>query len=59
VLAPITGIIGSLQAMEALKVILSLGETLAGRLLVFDGLSHEWRTLKLNRDPACLVCGNK
>ena len=58
VLAPITGIIGSLQAMEALKVILSLGETLVGRLLVFDGLSHEWRTLKLNRDPACRVCGN-
>ncbi len=57
VLAPITGIIGSLQAMEALKVILSLGETLVGRLLVFDGLSHEWRTLKLNRDPACKVCG--
>ena len=59
VLAPITGIIGSLQAMEALKVILSLGQTLVGRLLVFDGLSHEWRTLKLNRDPACLVCGNR
>jgi len=59
VLAPITGIIGSLQAMEALKVILSLGETLVGRLLVFDGLSHEWRTLKLNRDPACPVCGKK
>jgi len=59
VLAPITGIIGSLQAMEALKVILSLGQTLVGRLLVFDGLSLEWRTLKLNRDPACLVCANK
>ena len=59
VLAPITGIIGSLQAMEALKVILSLGETLVGRLLVFDGLSHEWCTLKLNRDPACQVCGNR
>lgn len=59
VLAPITGIIGSLQAMEALKVILSLGETLVGRLLVFDGLGHEWRTLKLNRDPGCPVCGKK
>ena len=59
VLAPVTGIIGSLQAMEALKVILSLGQTLVGRLLVFDGLSHEWRTLKLNRDPACRVCGDR
>ncbi len=57
VLAPITGIIGSLQALEALKVILSLGETLVGRLLVFDGLCHEWRTLKLRRDPDCPVCG--
>ena len=47
VLAPITGIIGSLQALEAIKVILSMGETLLGRLLVFDGLSHEWRTLTL------------
>ena len=59
VLAPITGIIGSLQAMEALKVILPLGQTLVGRLLVFDGWSLEWRTLKLNRDPACLVCGKE
>ncbi len=57
VLAPVTGIIGSLQALEALKVILSLGETLVGRLLVFDGLCHEWRTLKLKRDPDCPVCG--
>ena len=59
VLAPITGIIGSLQALEAIKVILSMGETLLGRLLVFDGLSHEWRTLKLKRDPDCPVCGNR
>ena len=59
VLAPITGIIGSLQAMEALKVILSLGQTLVGRLLVFDGLSHEWRTLKLKRDPDCQVCSQR
>ena len=59
VLAPITGIIGSLQALEALKVILSLGQTLVGRLLVFDGLSHEWRTLKLKRDPDCQVCSQR
>ena len=59
VLAPVTGIIGSLQALEAIKVILSLGETLVGRLLLFDGMSHEWRTLKLKRDPDCPVCGNR
>jgi molybdopterin/thiamine biosynthesis adenylyltransferase len=57
VLAPVTGIIGTLQALEAMKLILSLGETLTGRLLLFDGLSHEWRTLKLHRDPGCPVCG--
>ena len=56
VLSPMVGIIGSLQALEALKVILGLGETLCGRLVVFDGLTHEWRTLKIPRDPACPVC---
>lgn len=58
VLSPIVGIIGSLQALEAIKVILSLGETLAGRLLVFDGLNQEWRKLKIPRDPGCPVCGH-
>jgi len=59
VLAPLVGIIGSLQALEALKVLLSLGDTLAGRLVVFDGLAHEWRTLKLQRDPECPTCGTQ
>jgi len=57
VLAPLVGIIGSLQALEALKVLLGLGDTLTGRLVVFDALTHEWRTLKLNRDPECPTCG--
>ena len=59
VLAPLVGIIGSLQALEALKVLLNLGNTLAGRLVVFDGLAHEWRTLKLQRDPECPTCGRQ
>ncbi len=59
VLSPIVGIIGSLQALEAIKVLLALGEPLKGRLLVFDGLYNEWRTMKLRRDPACPVCGNQ
>jgi len=58
VLAPLVGVIGSLQALEALKVLLDLGENLAGRLVVFDALTHEWRTLKLRRDPACPTCGH-
>ena len=56
VLSPIVGIIGSLQALEALKVILCVGETLAGRLVIFDGYTHEWRTLALKQDPDCVVC---
>ena len=56
VLAPVVGIIGSLQALETIKLLLNMGETLCGRLLVFDALYSEWRSLKLRRDPACPVC---
>ncbi len=58
VLAPIVGIIGSQQALETLKLLLGIGEPLCGRVLVFDGLYHEWRSLKLLRDPNCPVCSN-
>ncbi|UCC56790.1 MAG: molybdopterin-synthase adenylyltransferase MoeB [Gammaproteobacteria bacterium] len=58
VLSPIVGIIGSLQAMEAIKVILALGETLSGRLVLFDAMTHEWRILKVPRDPECPVCAH-
>ena len=57
VLAPIVGIIGAIQALEALKLVLSIGSGLSGRLLLFDGLTQQWRTLKLRRDPTCPVCG--
>jgi molybdopterin/thiamine biosynthesis adenylyltransferase len=59
VLAPLVGIIGAMQALEAIKVVLQLGETLTGRLVLFDGLTHEWRSLKLPRDPECPVCGTR
>jgi len=59
VLAPIVGIIGSLQAIEAIKVILQLGDILCGRLVVFDAMAHEWRTLKIPRDPDCPVCAHR
>jgi len=57
VLSPVVGIIGSIQALEAIKVLIGLGEPLCGRLLVFDALYHEWRSVKLRRDPSCPVCG--
>ncbi|HHJ16604.1 MAG TPA: molybdopterin-synthase adenylyltransferase MoeB [Gammaproteobacteria bacterium] len=58
VLAPVVGVIGSLQALEAIKVLLNIGEPLCGRLLIFDALYHEWRNVKLARDPHCPVCGD-
>jgi molybdopterin/thiamine biosynthesis adenylyltransferase len=57
VLGVLPGIIGSLQASEALKLALGIGETLAGRLLLFDALSTEFSEVTLKRDPACPVCG--
>lgn len=59
VLAPVVGIIGSIQATEALKVLLGIGDTLDGRLLLLDALTMEWRSLKLRKDPACPVCSTQ
>lgn len=56
VFAPLTGIIGAMQAAEALKLIAGIGTSLSGRLLLLDALTMEWRTLQLARDPACAVC---
>jgi molybdopterin/thiamine biosynthesis adenylyltransferase/rhodanese-related sulfurtransferase len=57
VLGVLPGIVGSLQASEALKLALGIGESLAGRLLLFDALSTEFSEVTLRRDPACPVCG--
>jgi adenylyltransferase/sulfurtransferase len=57
VFAPLTGIIGTMQAAEALKLIAGIGESLSGRLLLLDALSMQWRSIKLARDAACPVCG--
>ena len=57
VFAPLTGIIGSVQAAEALKLLIGCGNSLAGRLLLLDGLAMEWRSIKVPRDPGCAVCG--
>jgi sulfur-carrier protein adenylyltransferase/sulfurtransferase len=57
VLGVLPGIVGSLQASETLKLCLGIGESLAGRLLLFDALSTEFSEVSLRRDPACPVCG--
>ncbi len=58
VLAPLVGIIGSMQAAEALKLLSGAGTSLAGRLLMLDARSMEWSQLRLRRNPACPVCGS-
>ena len=57
VFAPLTGIIGSMQAAEALKLAADIGETLTGRLLLLDALEMEWRTVRFKKDAGCAVCG--
>ncbi len=56
VFAPLTGIIGTVQAAEALKLLARMGETLKGRLLLLDALSMQWRTVRLVKDLACGAC---
>jgi len=56
ILAPVVGIIGSIQAVEAMKVIMSLGKPLTSRLLLLDAYTMDWRSLKLPPDPDCPVC---
>jgi adenylyltransferase/sulfurtransferase len=57
VFAPLTGVVGALQAMEAAKLIIGAGETLNGRLLLLDAKRSEWRTVRVKKDPSCPVCG--
>jgi len=57
VLGVLPGVVGSIQATEVLKLVLGLGETLVGRLLLYDALAMSFRTLKVRRDPGCPVCG--
>jgi len=57
VFAPLVGVIGTLQAMEAIKLLAGVGETLAGRLLLFDARAVRWHEVRLTRDPHCTVCG--
>jgi molybdopterin-synthase adenylyltransferase len=59
VFAPLTGVIGAMQAMEALKLTAGIGASLDGRLMIFDAKSAEWRTVRVKKDPGCTVCSKK
>ncbi|MBP6653687.1 MAG: molybdopterin-synthase adenylyltransferase MoeB [Propionivibrio sp.] len=58
IFAPLTGVIGSMQAAEALKIISGAGQPAIGRLLLLDGLTMEWRSVRYGKDPKCAVCGD-
>ena len=58
ILAPVVGIMGCMQALEAIKLLTSTGETLVGQLQLFDAINMQWRNLKFKQDPACPVCSN-
>lgn len=58
VLSPLVGVIGAMQALEALKVLAGIGESLSGRLLTFDALQGEWRSWGISRNPSCSDCQN-
>jgi len=59
VLAPVVGIVGSIQATEALKILAGFGSTLVGRLLLLDAARMQFREIKLKRNPGCPVCGTE
>jgi adenylyltransferase/sulfurtransferase len=59
VFAPVTGIIGTVQAAEALKLAAGVGQSLVGRLLMLDALTMQWHSVRVPRDPDCPVCGDR
>ena len=56
VFSPLVGMIGTTQAAEAMKLLMNIGNSLQGRLMLLDALNMEWRTIKLSKDTACKVC---
>jgi molybdopterin/thiamine biosynthesis adenylyltransferase len=59
VFAPLVGVVGAMQAAEALKLLMGIGESLSGRLLLLDGLRMEWNSISITRNEACPVCGTQ
>ncbi len=58
VFAPLVGVVGALQAAEALKLLMAVGQSLAGRLLLLDGVRSEWSSIVIGRNPDCPVCAH-
>lgn len=58
ILSPVVGVIGSMQALEAVKILAGVGTPLYGKLQLFDGLTSQWRQFNLVKDPACSVCSD-
>jgi adenylyltransferase/sulfurtransferase len=56
-LGAVSGVMGTLQALEVMKEIIGVGDSLAGRLLIYDALAAQCRTVKVPRDPECRLCG--
>lgn len=59
VFAPLTGVVGAMQAAEAIKLVAGAGESLSGRLVMFDAKMADWRSVRVKRDPFCRICGNR
>ncbi|MDX8410701.1 MAG: molybdopterin-synthase adenylyltransferase MoeB [Mariprofundaceae bacterium] len=59
ILGALAGAVGTIQAVEAIKELLGIGESLSGRLMTFDAMRMEWRKLKLRKDPQCPLCGEQ
>lgn len=59
ILGPVVGLVGCMQALEAIKLVCGIGDTLAGRLLLFDGLAAEWNEIRLARRTDCPVCATR
>jgi adenylyltransferase/sulfurtransferase len=59
VVGALCGMIGSLQALEVIKYLLRIGESLSGKLCTYSALSHQWRTITLKRSPNCVACGDR
>jgi adenylyltransferase/sulfurtransferase len=57
VFAPLTGVVGAMQASEAIKLVAAAGESLSGRLVMFDAKAADWRSVRVRKDPGCRVCG--